>query len=113
MKLVRCILGTVMACVLSAGAAFAAGGDFVLKEGKAFRTDGGRQTPLKDCEPQRAETEAGTWSWILVDPAQSPELKGAEGGVYLFRGKDGSPATFLPVKEEAFAVLVPAPATTH
>ncbi len=101
MKLVRCILGTVMACVLSAWAAFAAGGDFVLKEGKAFRTDGGRQTPLKDCEPQRAETEAGTWSWILVDPAQSPELKGAEGGVYLFRGKDGSPATFLPVKEEA------------
>ena len=45
----------------------------MLKEGKAFRMDMGRETPLKDCEISRAETEAGTWSWVLVDPAQSEE----------------------------------------
>ncbi|MBO4295968.1 MAG: hypothetical protein J5863_04355 [Desulfovibrio sp.] len=101
MKLVRRILGSVMACVLCAGAACAAEGDVVLKEGKAFRMDSGRETLLKDCELKQAETEAGTWSWVLVDPAQSEDMKGAEGGVYLFRGKEARPAGFLPVKEEA------------
>ncbi|MBQ2476146.1 MAG: hypothetical protein II515_02620, partial [Desulfovibrio sp.] len=73
----------------------------MLKEGKAFRMDSGRETLLKDCELKQAETEAGTWSWVLVDPAQSEDMKGAEGGVYLFRGKETRPAGFLPVKEEA------------
>ena len=102
----RLFLGVLLGCVLCAGAAHAAVGDYILKGGKAFRVDGGKETPLKDCEVQMADTEAGPWAWILIDPAQSDEMKGSKGGIYFFRGKENAPAGFLPVKEEAVSCRV-------
>ena len=90
-----------LACVLYAGMAHAAEGDYILKDGKAYRLTGGKEIPLKDCEVQRAETESGPWAWILVDPAQFEEMKGSKGGIYFFRGKENTSAGFLPIKEEA------------
>ena len=101
MKIVCQICLLLSACLLCAGAAHAAVGDYILKDGKAFHVDGGTETPLKDCEPQTVSTDVGLWSWILVDPAQSEAMKGSEGGVYFFRGEDKKPAGFLPIKEEA------------
>ena len=97
----QAVLAAVLACALCAGVSHAAGGEYVLKDGKAFRVDGGTETPLKDCEPQTASTDAGLWSWIVVDPGQSEEMKGSESGIYFFRGEGKKPAGFLPIKEEA------------
>ena len=101
MKLVHCMGGMLLACMLCSGPALAAEGDFILKGGQAYRVDGGKKTPLKNCEPQEAQTETGTWSWIRVDSGESEEMKGSENGVYFFHGKEGKPAGFIPIKEEA------------
>ena len=107
MKIMRQLFfGVLLPCVLCAGLAHAAGENYVLKGGKAFRVDGGKETPLKDCEVQKVDTETGSWAWILVDPGQSEEMKGSEGGIYFFRGKKNTPAGFLPVKEEASSCRV-------
>ncbi len=98
--------GVLLACVLCAGVAHAAEVNYILKGGKACRVTGGKVMPLKDCEVQRVDTEAGPWAWILVDPTQSEEMKSSEGGIYLFSGKGDMPAGFLPVKEEASSCRV-------
>lgn len=53
---------------LAPALALAAEGDYELKAGKVYRVDGGGERPLEDVEPQRADTDAGPWAWVLVDP---------------------------------------------
>ncbi|MCR5815182.1 MAG: hypothetical protein K6G15_11935 [Desulfovibrio sp.] len=101
MKTLLSFVVGLLACALCTGVALAAQGDYLLKGGKAYRLTGGKEMPLKDCDVQSADTDAGLWSWILVDPAQSEAMKNSEGGVYFFQGKDKKPAGFLPIKEEA------------
>lgn len=100
MRRSACLLALLALC-LAPALAPAAEGDYLLKVGKVYRVDGGRERPLEDTEPQRADTGAGPWAWVLVDPGESPEMEGSEGGVWFFRGKEERPAGFLPIEEEA------------
>ncbi len=104
LKLKRDLLALFFAFVLAvpfAGAVQTAEGNYLLKDGKAYRVDGGRETLLEGVDAQRADTAAGPWSWIVVDPEQSDGMKGTESGICFFRGADARPAGFLPVAEEA------------
>ncbi len=100
----RDMLALLLACVLSApcvDVVQAAEGDYLLKDGKAYRADGDMERLLEDAEVQRTDTGAGLWSWIVVDPGQSAGMQGSESGICFFRGVDARPAGFLPVAEEA------------
>ncbi len=100
----RELLALFFACVLAApfaGSVQAAEGDYFLKDGKAYRVDGGVEKLLEGVDVQRADTNAGPWSWITVDPGQTPEMAGSKSGICFFRGGDARPAGFLPVAEEA------------
>ena len=100
----RDLMALFLACVLTAsfaGEVRAAEGNYLLKDGKAYRVDGGREKLLAGVEVQRADTVAGPWSWIVVDPGQSAGMEGSESGIRFFRGVDARPAGFLPVAEEA------------
>ncbi|MBQ3893414.1 MAG: hypothetical protein II737_08490 [Mailhella sp.] len=100
----RNLLALFFACVLAApfaGAVQAAEGVYLLKDGKAYRADGGTEKLLEGVDVQRADTSAGPWSWIAVDPGQDPEMEGSKSGICFFRGGDARPAGFLPVAEEA------------
>ena len=104
LKLKRNLLALFFVCALAAPFAYsaqAADGDYLLKDGKAYRMDGGREKLLEGVDAQRADTDAGAWSWFVVDPGQSPAMKGLKGGICFFRGGDAKPAGFLPVAEEA------------
>ncbi|MBR3664309.1 MAG: hypothetical protein IKN64_06605 [Desulfovibrio sp.] len=102
MKIVRCFLcAGLLASLFCAGITFAREGDYVLRDGKAYRVQQGTSMLLEDCEPQTANTDKGLWSWILVDPGQTEAMKGSEGGIYFFWGEDKTVAGFLPIKEEA------------
>lgn len=92
-----------LTCALCAGGAlapagaWAAEGDYLLKAAKVYRVDGGKERLLEDAEPQRQVTDAGLFSWILVDP-EAEGMEGSESGIYLFLGEDRS-AGFLPMKD--------------
>ncbi|MCR5346752.1 MAG: hypothetical protein K6E38_03165 [Fretibacterium sp.] len=92
-------------CVMTLTAAWADVGDYVLKDGKVYRVDGGKEKLLEDEEPQRAGTEAGLFSWILVDSELSEEMKGSKPGIYFFLGDDEKPFGFLPFKNAAACML--------
>ena len=100
----RHLLAFFFACALAApldGAVQTAEGGYLLRDGKAYRADGGREKLLEGVDVQRADTGAVPWSWIAVDPGQSEDLKGQESGIFFFRDGDARPAGFLPVAEEA------------
>jgi len=94
-------LALALTLALGAGTACAGGDGYVFRDGKACRVDGGKVRVLKDAPSGSVSTEAGLWSWIVVDPAGSGEMKGSAGGIYFFSGRDANPAGFLPVEEEA------------
>ncbi len=94
----RKIFSALLICVLAASAAFAAEGDYIIRDRQAYRVDGGKETLLEDAEIQWAGTDAGLWAWILVDPELSEEMKGSEAAIYFFRGEEAEPAGFLPMK---------------
>ncbi|MBQ9527546.1 MAG: hypothetical protein IJR68_08040 [Fretibacterium sp.] len=91
--------------VLCTGVAFAAEGDYILKDRQVYRVDGGKETLLEDEEAQWAGTDAGIWAMILVDPELSEEMKGSEAGIYFFRGEEAKPAGFLPMKNAGSCAL--------
>ena len=86
-----------LACALCAGGAFAAEGDYILKDGKIYRVEGGKETLLEDEAPQSYATDAGLWSWVQVDP-EYEGMEGSESGVCFFLGEDEKPAGFLPIE---------------
>ncbi len=93
--------------LLTIAAAGCAGeGDYLIKGDQVYRAESGAQKLIADMEPQgRFNTDAGIWSWLLVDPELSDGMKGSESGVYFFRGEDDAPAGFLPVKNAAACML--------
>lgn len=101
MLCVRCLFfAAVLVCVLGAGMARAAVGDYILKGEQVYRVDGGEERLCPDLEPEWVATDAGEWAWVKVHPlcTYHPELmQGTESGVYFFRGKQGTPAGFAPV----------------
>lgn len=97
-------LAGLMIFILSA-AACAEVGDYILKDGKIYRVDGKKETLLEDDEPGRARTDAGLYSWILVDPELSEGMKNSKPGIYFFIGEDEKPLAFLPI-EQAGACMI-------
>ena len=85
---------------LHAGAARADAGDYVLRDGKVFRADGGTEQPIEDAEIGGVDTAAGRWAWFAADPGASGATAGSAGGLYFFRGGTGRPAGFVPIAEE-------------
>ena len=73
-------------------------GTLLLRGEKVYRVDGGRQRLLKEAQYQSTDTEAGTWSWVLVDP-DNEGMEGMESGLWLFLGDDERPAGFLPMRD--------------
>ena len=71
---------------------------YVLRDGKVYRVDGGKERLLENVEPQGISTEAGLWAWIMIDP-ETDGMEGSESGVQFFLGEDASPAGFLPVED--------------
>ena len=84
----------------AAGKNVSPAGTFLLKGGKVYRVVKGEMKPLEGVEPQRADTDAGPWAWIVTDP-EAPGMEGSEPGVLFFRGDEGKPAGFLPVEGAA------------
>ncbi len=95
------------AAALLIGSASARGavGDYLLRGDQVIRTEGGRQTPIEDTAADSANTDAGLWSWLLVDPELSEGMKGSESGIYFFRGEENAPAFFLPMENAAACML--------
>ena len=91
-----------LACLLFAGAALAAE-SYVIRDGKACRVTDGMETLLEDDEPQFANTDAGMWGWLLVDPELSDGMKGSKSGIYFFLNEE--PVTFLPMKEAGTCMM--------
>ena len=75
-------------------------GTFLLEGGKVCRVDGDKMKPLEGVEPQRADTDAGLWAWIVTGPDE-PGMEGSESGVCFFRGEEGKPAGSLPIEGAA------------
>ena len=71
---------------------------YVLRGGKAYRVDGGKERLLANVEPHGVRTEAGLWAWIMIDP-ETDGMEGSESGVQFFLGEDAKPAGFLPVED--------------
>ena len=92
------VTAALLVLILAVGCAWAAEGDYLVKGDQVYRAEGGSQKLLADMEPQgRFSTDAGIWSWLLVDPELSDGMKGSESGVYFFRGEDDASAGFLPM----------------
>ena len=97
-----------LAFTLLSGAAFAAEGDYILKDRQVYRVDDGKETLLEDEEAVWVGTDGtddGLWAWILVDPELSEEMKDSEPGIYFFRGLEAKPAGFLPMKGAGVCAL--------
>ena len=71
---------------------------YVLRGGKAYRVDGGKEKLLANVEPHGVRTEAGLWAWIMIDP-ETDGMESSESGVQFFLGEDAKPAGFLPVED--------------
>ena len=101
----RKFFALLLAGALCTGAAWAEMGDYVLKDGKVYRVDGGKEKLLPDDEPQRFNTDAGLFSWILVDPELSDGMKGSKTGIYFFLGEDEKPLAFLPMEQAGACMM--------
>ena len=80
-------------------------GDYIIRDDRVYRIAGGRQTLVEDASFDSAKTDAGLWSWLLVDPDLSDGMKGAETGVYFFRGKEYAPVFFLPMEHAGACMM--------
>ena len=111
----RKFFSALLACALCAGRAWGAEGDYVLKGGKGYRVDKAKDRLIEMGENirrpedegtfpciQRADTDAGLISCVLVDP-EFEGMEGSEGGIYFFLGE--KPAGFLPMKEAPICEL--------
>ena len=85
--------------VFLASGAFAAEESYILKGGKVYRVEAGKETLLEDEEPGRTNTDKGLYSWIWVDPALSEKMRDSKVGIYFFLGEDEKPAGFLPLED--------------
>ena len=92
-----------LAFTLLTGVAFAAEGDYILKDRQVYRVEKGKETLLEDDEPQFFNTDAGMWAWILVDPELSEGMKGSKPGIYFFL--NGKPVTFLPMEQAGACMM--------
>lgn len=103
----RKILFGLLLCALmfSAGGAFAAEESYILKEGRVYRVDAGKETLLEDEEPGRSATDKGLYSWILVGPELREDMKDSKSGIYFFLGEDEKPVGFLPFEGAGFCNL--------
>ena len=101
----RKFFASLLACLLFAGVASAELGDYVLKDGKPYRVVDGEEKLLEDDAADFANTEAGMWGWLLVDPTFSDGMKGSESGIYFFLGENNEPFAFLPIKDAAACML--------
>ncbi len=100
------VTAALLVLILAAGCAWGAEGDYLVKGDQVYRAEGGAQKLITDMEPHgRINTDAGIWSWLLVDPELSDAMKGSESGVYFFRGEDDAPAGFLPMKNAIACML--------
>ena len=99
--------------LLSAGRAFVAEAEaeenYILKEGRVYRVEAGKETLLEDEEPGRSNTDKGLYSWILVGPELREDMKDSKSGIYFFLGEDEEPAGFLPFEGAAFCNLAFSP----
>lgn len=91
--------------LLSAVGAFAAEESYILKEGKVYRVEAGKETLLEGVHPMRSNTDKGLYSWIWVDPALSEKMRDSKVGIYFFLGEDEKPAGFMPLEAAAFSHL--------
>lgn len=91
--------------VFLASGAFAAEESYILKGGKVYRVEAGKETLLEDEEPGRTNTDKGFYSWILVDPKLSGKMQGSKSGIYFFLGGDERPVGFMPLEAASFSDL--------
>ncbi len=96
MKKLACQCALMM--LFGASVVWAAESEYIVRGDKVYRVQDGKERLLEDEVVFRAETDAGKWAWVLVDPELSEGVKGSESGVYFFRGEEDAPASFLPMK---------------
>ncbi|MBO4369346.1 MAG: hypothetical protein J5803_04530 [Desulfovibrio sp.] len=94
----RSFFGALLLCIVSACGAWAAEGDYLLKDGKVYRVDSGKEVLVPNGDFQTINTDKELWSWVLVDPELAEGMKGSESGIYFFKGMETKPAGFLPMK---------------
>lgn len=92
--------------VFLAAGAFADAESYILKGGKVYRVEAGKETLLEDTEPGRSNTDKGLYSWILVDPELSGKMQGSKSGIYFFLGEDEKPAGFMPLEAAGLSGLL-------
>ncbi|MBO4334401.1 MAG: hypothetical protein J5846_01010 [Desulfovibrio sp.] len=102
--MMKVLFTTLLACALCTGVAWAAEGDYVIKDGNVYRMDGGKEKRMEE-DVHSILTEKGAYSWILVDPKLSEEMKGSEAGIYLFKGQENTPAGFIPMADAGICQL--------
>ena len=90
---------------LCAGAAMAEElGSYILKDGKVYRVQDGEEKLLEDEPANFANTDAGMYGWVLVDP-ESEGMEGSKSGIHFFFGEDNEPFAFLPMKDAAACMM--------
>ena len=102
--MMKVLFTTLLACALCTGVAWAAEGDYVIKDGNVYRMDGGKEKRMEE-DVHSTLTEKGAYSWILVDPKLSEEMKGSEAGIYLLKGQENTPAGFIPMEDAGICQL--------
>lgn len=103
-KFFAAVLAFAICRALVPGGTWAGEGDYVLKDGKIYRVDGGVERLLEDEAPRSDATDAGLWSWVQVDPVHEG-MEGSESGVCFFLGEDERPAGFLPIEDAGSCTL--------
>ena len=96
MKKLACLCALMM--LIGASAVWGTEGEYIVRGDRVYRLQDGNEQLLVEEVIFRAETDAGAWAWVLIDPELSEEMKGSESGVYFFRGEKDEPASFLPMK---------------
>ena len=91
--------------LICSASAWGAVGDYIIRDDQVYRVAGGRQTLVEDAAFDSAKTDAGLWSWLLVDPDLSDGMKGSQSGVYFFRGEEHVPASFLPMEHAGACMM--------
>ena len=94
--MMKLLFVSLLTCLLCTGGAWAAEGDYLIKDGNVYRMDEGKEKRL-DEDVHSIITDKGVYSWILVDPNLSEAMKDSEAGIYFFKGEENSPAGFIPM----------------
>jgi hypothetical protein len=79
-------------------------GGYILKDGKVYRVQDGEEKLLEDEPVNFANTDAGMYGWVLVDP-EFEGMAGSKSGIHFFFGDDNEPFAFLPMKDAAACMM--------